>query len=279
LPLHSIQRRVIAAPEARLTLLAVGAGQAAVLETPSGKTIVIDAGSSSLSDPLRKCIGPYLRTRGCTEVQTMILTHSDYDHVNAAAQVAQVYDVREVLIGGRFKALSQDNATAESLLRSLDSLDATPRIVEPGQHLPLARAVEMEVLWPPPTGDAMSSNDSAIVAKISYGGHTILFTGDIQEVAQRALLSDPSKLKADVLIAPHHGSSESTTEDFVAAVNPQFIISSNDRTLTGKQRRFERLIHKRPLFRTNECGAITVHLPESGNVWIEPFLKKSTAKK
>jgi competence protein ComEC len=280
MPLHAMQRRMTAAPELRLTLLAVGAGQAAVLETPSGKTILIDAGSLSLSDPLRKCLGPFLRTRGCTQVETMILTHSDLDHVNAAAQVAQVYDVREVLIGGRFRALAQDNPTAESLLRSLEALDATPRVVAPGQHLPLARDVELEVLWPPPNGDPITSNDSAIVAKVHYREHTILITGDIQEVAQRALLQNPEQLKADVLIAPHHGSSESTTEDFVAAVDPQFIISSNDRTLTGKQRRFERLIHKRPLFRTNECGAITVHLPESGTVWVEPFLKrKSTASR
>src|SRR4029079_12874704 len=111
---------------------------------------------------------------------------------------------------------------------------------------------EMEWLCAPPAGYPMSSNDSAIVARIRYAGHTILITGDIQEVAQRALLKNPEQIKVDVLIAPHHGSSESTTEEFVKAVDPRFIVSSNDRSLTGKQRRFDRLVRNRPLYRTND---------------------------
>src|SRR5262249_30414531 len=72
LPFRTVESAVVAPQEMRLTLLAIGAGQAGFLETPSGKTIAIDAGSSSLSDPLRKAIEPFLRQRGCTHIDSML---------------------------------------------------------------------------------------------------------------------------------------------------------------------------------------------------------------
>ncbi|MGH7175853.1 MAG: DNA internalization-related competence protein ComEC/Rec2, partial [Tepidisphaeraceae bacterium] len=238
LPLRNIQR-TIGPPRLTLTLLAVGAGQCAVLQTPGGRTIIIDAGSNSLSDPLRKCVAPFLRHRGCTSVDTLLLTHSDYDHISAAGAIAQVYDVREVLTGSQFRYNALDNPPAEALLRSLESIDLSPRVVQPGEKIPLGRDVEVEVLWPPLRASPRSSNDGSVVARIGYAGRSILVTGDIQESAQGALLERyrTEQLHADVLIAPHHGSTESTTADFLLAVDPSIIISSNDRSLTGKQKR------------------------------------------
>jgi hypothetical protein len=58
----------------------------------------------------------------------------------------------------------------------------------------------------------------------------------------------------------------------VHAVNPSIIISSNDRTLTGKQKRFEHLVGNAQLLRTNRCGAITIHITKDGGIRAEPFL-------
>ena len=102
LPRRHIESAILP-DEMRVTLLSLGAGQCAVVDTPAGRTMMIDAGSSSLSDLLGKCIQPYLRATGHTSIDTLLLTHSDYDHISAAGGVAQVYDVREVLVGGRFR--------------------------------------------------------------------------------------------------------------------------------------------------------------------------------
>ena len=102
LPRRHIESAILP-DEMRVTLLSLGAGQCAVVETPAGRTMMIDAGSSSMSDLLGKCIQPYLRATGHTSIDTLLLTHSDYDHISAAGGVAQVYDVREVLVGGRFR--------------------------------------------------------------------------------------------------------------------------------------------------------------------------------
>ena len=67
--------------------------------------------------------------------------------------------------------------------------------------------------------------------------------------------------------------SEVTTADFVHAVDPAYILSSNDRTLTGKQKHFEHLIGDAQLLRTNRCGAITVHISKDGAIKVETFIQ------
>ena len=87
------------------------------------------------------------------------------------------------------------------------------------------------------------------------------------------LLKTPERLKADVLVAPHHGSSERMTARFIEAVSPKYIVSSNDSTLTKKQRDFDRLTSGQRVFRTNRCGAITMTFDPAGAVKVEPMLK------
>ena len=85
-------------------------------------------------------------------------------------------------------------------------------------------------------------------------------------------MKNPDLLKSDVLIAPHHGSSEVTTPAFIRAVDPRIVLSSNDRTLTGKQRRFDPMVAGRTLYRTHLCGAITLRIRANGDMKVETFL-------
>ena len=260
------------AGELRVTLLHVGAGQCAVVEPPSGRTVLIDAGSTSLFDLLPKCISPYLRHRGRTEVDTVLISHANYDHFSAVADVAMAYDVREVLVGAQFRQHAHDNPQAEALLAALDRLERPPRAVSPADDLPLGRDTFIHVLWPPASAK-VDANNASLVFRLVHGPRSILFTGDIQDDAMRELLKTPDALKSDILIAPHHGSSELLTDEFVAAVNPSSVISSNDRTLSQKQVRFEKLIGIATLYRTHRCGAITITLHRDGGMRIEPYLE------
>ena len=119
------------------------------------------------------------------------------------------------------------------------------------------------------------SNDSDLVLKLNYARRTILLPADIQEATQGELLKHPSVLRCDAMLAPHHGSGESTTAAFIAAADPLYIVSSNDRTLTQKQRLFERQIADRPLFRTNQCGATTIQIDRNGGVTVEAYLSNA----
>jgi len=95
--------------------------------------------------------------------------------------------------------------------------------------------VTLDVLWPPATGK-YNSNNAGLVLRLNCAGRSILFPADIQEPAERELLKHPEMLRADILVAPHHGSAEGTTPQFVAAVHPMAILASNDGRLTMKQR-------------------------------------------
>jgi competence protein ComEC len=160
------------------------------------------------------------------------------------------------------------------MLRALDELQRPPRALAPGDVIPLGRETTLEVLWPPRERGRLIDNDTSLVLRLTHAGRSILFPGDIQDGAMRELLKQPERLRADVLVAPHHGSREALTAAFVRAVNPSSIVSSNDRSLTSKQKSFEAsdVLGGRAMYRTNRCGAITVRLGHDGTVSVETFL-------
>ena len=275
LPFQTSITRPAAADELRITLLAVGAGQCAVVEPPGGRITLVDAGSTSLSDPADQCIGPYLRSRGATGIEQIFVSHANTDHFGAVPGLADAYAAREVLTADGWSREARVNPAAAAFLREMKRLDRPPRVVRPGDVIPLGSGTSIEILWPPPGLDA-DANDESMVLKLAHAGRSVLFTGDIEGGAMRGMLDDPTtrgKLKADVLVAPHHGSSEPATAEFLAAVDPAFIVASNARRLTGKQRAFDQLVGSRPLYRTHAGGAVTIRIGGDGTVSVEPFLK------
>jgi competence protein ComEC len=268
-------RQVAGPGETRVTLLSVGAGQCVVVEPPSGRTVLIDAGSTGLTDLVPKCLGPFLRHRGITSIDTVAISHANYDHYSAVAEVVDAYGVREVLTASRFTDQAAGSASAEAMLASLAEAQRPPRLVGPGETIPLGRETSLEALWPRREGAAaLPANDASLVLKLTHAGRSILFTGDIQDEAMRELLRSADHLKSDVLVAPHHGSFEQTTVRFIAAVDPSVIVSSNDRTLTSKQRALDRAVRAIPILRTHRCGAITITFDAEGNERVETTLPR-----
>ncbi len=279
LPFHAgFARAPAPTDELRITLLAVGAGQCAVIEPPGGRITLIDAGSSSLSDPIDQCIGPYLRSRGATGIEQIFVSHANTDHFGAVPELADTYDAREVCIADGWAREARVNPAAAGFLRDMKRLDRPPRVVRPGDLIPLGAGTTVEILWPPP-GLNVDANDESMVLKLTHAGRSVLFTGDIEGGAMRGLMDDPAsreKLKSDVLIAPHHGSREPETAAFLTAVDPAYIVASNARRLTGKQRAFDKLVAARPLLRTHAGGAVTIRLAGDGTVSVEPFSPTAT---
>jgi competence protein ComEC len=255
----------------RVTMLAIGAGQCAVVELPDGRAILIDAGSATLTEPVRKCIAPFLRTCGRGSIDEIWLSHGDYDHVSAAAELIRTYGVPRVIVSDAFESHS-GGGTDETLLETIRNRHVALEHVHAGDRASLGKDVSLEVLWPAGDDPSLTSNNAGLVLKLTYARRTILFPADIQEPAQLPLVKHPEQLRCDVLIAPHHGSSEATTAAFVAAADPLYVVSSNDRTLTQKQRLFEKIVAKRQLFRTNVCGAVSITIGRNGGIDVTPFV-------
>jgi competence protein ComEC len=262
--------------EVRITLLSVGAGQCAALEPPGGQIVLLDAGSSTLSDPLRTVIAPFLRHGGRASIDEVFLSHGDFDHINAVSGLLKDYRVGQIDFSPHLQTHAHESSTCRQMLADLDHAHQKPNLIVRGGGVELGGGVHATILWPP-AQSTMNSNNTGIVMRVEFGGRSILFTADIQAPAETELLKHPEDLQADILVAPHHGSSEKTTAAFVAAVHPKFIVSSDDHHLTAKQREFGNIAGETPLYRTGSCGAISIIIDRKGGMRAEPFLKTAKA--
>lgn len=267
-------RSPTAVDEVRVTLLSVGAGQIAVIELPGDRTVLIDDGSDTVSEPVAKVLAPYLRTRGRSRVDTIFLSHPDYDHIGGTADTADAFHVRRVVTHALFRSQSVGNPPAEAMLQQLDDVGVPIDTAARGATLPLDDRGDaaLDVCWPPAGKPIASTNNAGMVLRLRAAGHTVLFPADIQVPTLRALAADPTNLPAEVLVAPHHGSAEAATADFIAAVKPSVIVSSNAGRLSKKQREFDRLAGDVPHYRTSACGAIALRLAKGKDVAVESFL-------
>jgi competence protein ComEC len=263
--------------ELKLTLLSLGAGQCAVVEIPGESPVIFDAGSTTVSDVAQKIVEPFLRAEGDTQINEIFLSHGDFDHISAAGELTAGYNVHQVYTSYHFIKNSAGNIPDQVLLDELEKLNRTPKEIAIGDHFDLGNGAAVDVLWPPKAGD-LNSNNAGLVLRLSYAGRSILFPADIQDPAFTGVLKNAEALASDVLIAPHHGSSEELTPAFLAAVHPQIILSSNFGRLTSKQRRFETMTDHVPLYRTPECGAITVTISKEGQISVSTYVKNAKPK-
>lgn len=127
------------------------------------------------------------------------------------------------------------------------------------------------------------SNNNSIVCKLEYNSFSMLFTGDIEEMAEKEILknykNDFSLLKATVLKVGHHGSKTSSTEEFINAVNPQIAligVGRNNKFGHPNNQVLERFrINKTKIYRTDEMGEIGITVNTKGKITnITSFIKK-----
>ena len=197
----------IPASAARFTLLDVGQGLAAVVETRH-HSLVFDTGPrfSARFDTGEAVVVPYLRQRGWRQVDRLIISHGDTDHIGGAESVLAAIPVADI-----------SSSVPDKL---------APRAVSAcrrGQRWEWD-GVEF-VLLHPAEGFAHRRNNASCVLKVVAGEHTLLLTGDIEKAAERRLLqTDGADLQADILVAPHHGSNTSSTMPFIRAVAPEYVL-------------------------------------------------------
>ena len=190
--------------EVRVSLLDVGQGLSAVIRT-ARHTLVYDTGPAfgSHFDTGRVVLVPYLRSRGITHVDRLVISHGDNDHIGGARSMLAAYPADEVLSSVPFE---YDGREATACRRGMKwSWDGV-----------------MFTVMHPQAGDGHTGNDASCVLRISVaGGLRLLLTGDIERAGEHDLLVHYGEdLKSSVLVVPHHGSRTSSTAAFVAAVSP-----------------------------------------------------------
>ncbi len=241
----------------KVAFLDVGQGDSILIQAPNGKTMLIDGGrSTNLAETV---IIPKLKEWGAQQVDVLIPTHPDADHIGGLVGVLENYPVKLAALTGQVHSTQ----IYERLLTNIRDKNVEALKVRTGTAIPFDPSVKIEVLGP--DDDAVQdddNNNASIVIKLTYGNTSFLLTGDAEMPANQAILERGFDVRSTVLKLGHHGSRTSTNEDWLKKVQPQLGIIS-----AGKDNSFghphpeviavlEKL--KIPYLRTDEHGTITV---------------------
>ncbi|HET7784385.1 MAG TPA: DNA internalization-related competence protein ComEC/Rec2 [Myxococcales bacterium] len=199
-----------------VTFLAVGQGDAAIVQLPGGHAMLIDAGGDltwpGRFDPGARDVVPALAELGIPRLDLVVLTHPHPDHAGGIPTVLDRVPVGELW-------MTRERDTIASAIRERARRRGVP-VREP-HDLTLA-GVRVEVLSRYEEGRSL--NDNSIVLRLVHGQVAMLFPGDVEALAEADLAQGPSELRAQLLKAPHHGSRTSSTEAFLRRVSPRFTV-------------------------------------------------------
>jgi competence protein ComEC len=214
--------------------LSVGQGDAVFIKTPEGHKILIDGGPNSTVLEKLNARMPFWDK----EIDLVILTHPEKDHMTGLLDVLQKYKVDYFLWTGVIKNDAENKKLAEVLkeaqksrqnlmLASLSPGNTKVITTIPGQEIK-AGNVLIDILFPLEDLAGMepksASNNTGVVSKITYGKNSFLFTADIDMASEKKIINSGDDIVSDVLKVAHHGSKYSSSEEFLQAVSPNLAV-------------------------------------------------------
>lgn len=253
-------------PTGEVTFLDVGQGDSILIELPYRKAVyLIDTGGkmdfneeewkkrNHQFEVGQDIVVPYLKAKGITKIDRLILTHGDYDHIGGAFNVAQELKIKETL----YSYGEVEESFEKQLLQTLADRGSKIRFVKEGETWQIGKH-DFYILSP--MGNEETTNGRSIVIYARIGGVNWLFTGDLEDEGERRLINTYKHLSVDILKAGHHGSRTSSSPQFLDHIRPKIVVISAGRNNRfGHPHRevlqafFER---KMRIYRTDENGAI-----------------------
>ncbi len=231
-------------PRSCLRMHTVDIGQGlAVLLQGRGHTVVYDTGPSyrnggSAAD---RILIPFLKNLGVTDIDVLVVSHSDDDHAGGAIDVLKAFDIGAVYRGE--PSSPRDIACSEGQGFSLD--DISYRFIYPSFD------------------SKRAGNEASCVLLVDIGGHKIILTGDIERQGEAQLVRSRYSDKADVVVIPHHGSLTSSDPALIAKLRPEIAIVA-----AGFGNRWN-LPNKRIVARWEGVGATVINTAMSGTTGID----------
>lgn len=258
-----------------ITVLDVGQGDSILVQSPTGRTILIDGGGDMEDRPRGYDVGaqrvvPALRRMGIRSVDVVVLSHPHEDHAGGLVAVLQNFRVSLVLDPG----LPHPAPGYAALLRLIEQRQIPYRLARRGLALDLGGGVRATVLHPVEpllVGTSSDANMNSIVLRVMFGGVSALLTGDVEAPIEWGWLAEGVELQSTVLKVAHHGSATSSTPEFLEAVQPAVaVISVGAHNPFGHphRRTLEALAGTGAMvYRTDHHGAVTV-TTDGRRVWV-----------
>ena len=210
-----------------INFIDVGQGDSTLITTQFNKKILIDGGGSefgSTFDVGEKTLLPYLLKKKIHKLDYVIISHFDSDHVGGILTILEELNVKQVLIPKQVEYSENYN----KFLDIVKKRNIKVKIVGEGNTINIDKNTYLDILWPEEKQitDNVLNNNSLIV-RLCYKNFKMLFTGDIEEIAEQRLLQkyeNTEKLTADILKVAHHGSKSSSIAEFLEKVNPRIAL-------------------------------------------------------
>jgi len=233
----------------------VGQGKAVFIEEPGGNQILIDGGpDNSVLQKLSQAMPFYDRS-----IDLLILTHPDSDHLNGLVEVLKRYEVGRIIETG----ILDKSAEYDEWNKLIKEKNIAVTYAVGGQKIKIGDGFMLEILYPNRNlaGQTVNNtNNTSIVSRLDYGKNSFLFTGDEEGAEEAYLVGLGENIDVDILDVAHHGSKNSTSEEFVAAVSPEVaVIQAGRKNRYGHpaQETLNRLKNAK-IFRTDLCGDINI---------------------
>lgn len=239
------------------TFLDVGQGDAALVRSPGGATLLVDAG------PDEDAVAADLARLGVRRIDLAVATHAHADHVAGFPAVLARFPVSLLLDPG----CPGDSPVYERFLEAVE--DEEVRVEHPrGGDGFTVGDLTVEVLGPDTCSAAGEPNDDSIVMRVSSGADTILFTGDAEVPAQQDMLEDRDPMKADVLKVPHHGGDTSDAVFLESTGASAAVVSVGENTYGHPNPALLEILQAAGMavYRTDLAGEVTVRFTEHGAV-------------
>lgn len=230
----------------------VGQGDSILIQTEN-KNMLIDAGPRSSSDKLVK----YLKDNGIKNLDIVVATHPHEDHIGGMTSVIKNFKIDKFYAPKK----TATTKTFENMVKELKDKNLKINVAKAGVGLDLGKDIKCEMLAPN-SEDYEDVNNCSAVIRLSYKDTAFLFTGDAEKISEKEMLQKGYELKADVLKLGHHGSSTSSSKEFLDKVSPKIAVASlakdNDYGHPHKETLAEMKKRNITLYRTDESGSIVL---------------------
>jgi beta-lactamase superfamily II metal-dependent hydrolase len=209
---EAVSTTISAEGELKVVFLDVGQGNAQLILTPNGKTMLIDGGNNSKEDEMFA----YLNQYNVKKIDVLIGSHPDADHIGTLPELIEGFEIGSIYL----PKVTSNTKTFEALLLSIKNKGLKVNTAKAGIVIPLDDELKVDLLGPVNTYD--DSNEMSAVVKVTFGEFSFLFPGDAEYESEQDMLKAGVDLSADVLAVGHHGSNSSSNLAFLKKVNPKY---------------------------------------------------------
>lgn len=259
----------------RIFFIDVGQGDSTLIITPDKKTVLIDGGGSDSFDVGEKVLLPYLLDRRILKIDYVLISHFDTDHCGGILTIMEKVKVKNIIISEQ----AEHSENYERFKKLMIHKKIRLIEVKKGDKIKIGRYSEFKILFP--TSRLLSENplnNNSIVAQFNYNNFKMLFTGDIEKLAEQQILkTEKAEIRADILKVAHHGSKTSSIPEFIKAVKPKIAligVGKNNTFGHPNQQTIKNLENiKCRIYRTDLQGEIIIKIDQKGRMNVKSKLK------